>query len=58
MKTARRFESFVRFGIIALALYLVAVTVVVYTQIGRLRAAQGDLVFTIQDTGPGLRQTA
>jgi len=56
MKTARRFESFVRFGIIALALYLVAATVVVYTQIGRLRAAQEwvahtqNVRYALQDT--------
>ncbi len=56
MKTARRIESFVHFGIIALALYLVAASVIVYVQLGRLRSAQDwvehtqDVRYAIQDT--------
>ncbi|MBY0509325.1 MAG: CHASE3 domain-containing protein [Rhodospirillaceae bacterium] len=40
MDRAERMESIVRYGIIALALYLAAASVAMYTQIGRLRDAQ------------------
>lgn len=56
MKTLRRMESFVRYGVIALGLYLVAATVAIYVQIQRLHAAQEyvehtqDVQYAVQDT--------
>lgn len=56
MKTIRRMESFVRYGVIALGVYLVAATVAGYAQLDRLRAAQEfvehtqDVQYALQDT--------
>ncbi len=56
MKTTSRFESVVRFGIIALGLYLVAATVILYLQIARVRDAQKwvdhthDVRYALQDS--------
>lgn len=56
MKITRRMESFVRYGIIALGLYLLAASAAIYTQLDRLRDAQEfvehtqDVQYALQDT--------
>jgi signal transduction histidine kinase len=56
MKRAERMESIVRYGIIALALYLAAASVAMYMQIGRLRGAQ-EWVSHTQDVRYALQNT-
>ncbi len=56
MKTTRRMESLLRYGVIALGLYLIIATIAVYAQLGRLRAAQAfvehtqEVRYALQDT--------
>ncbi len=56
MKTTRRMESFVRYGIIVLGLYLVGASVAVYVQMDRLRGAQ-DFVEHTQKVQYALQDT-